>query len=145
MIASSTGQQMASFYIPWLAAAAASAPATLGPPNALIVEVGGFELPVLRLGLAISGVLMARYLAPRRTPPLGIGKAMVVTIIMLVIAATWVIESRPSLLFAFVVSIGLGFSGYALIELAGREIEGFVKRIFDRAAGLIDKLTGTDT
>lgn len=73
---------------------------------------------------------MARPLAPRGTPPLGLAKQLLVTAIMLVLAMTWVIDSRPGVLFTFVVSIGLGFSGYSLIELAGEELLDTMKAAF---------------
>lgn len=132
---------LAGFYLPWLAAAAASAHMP-GAADVLLIRIDGYEVPVLQLVLGLAGVLMARPLAPRREPPLGLLKQVLVTVIMLIATAAWVADSRPGVLFTFVVSIGLGFSGYALIELAGREIEAFVKRIFSAATGLLDSLPG---
>lgn len=134
---------LARFYGPWLAAAGiARSEQVSGPVSGLVVSFDGLELPVLQLGLAVAGVLMARPLAPRRSPPLGLLKSVLVTLIMTVIAASWVIEARPGLLFTFVVAIGLGFSGYAVIELAGRQIEEFVKSVFEAARGAIDTIAG---
>lgn len=128
-----TLHDLPSFYLPW--AAAAIAASTEAPiDTAHILHFEGLELPVLQMGLAIAGVLMARPLAPRRAAESGWVKHGLVTVIMLLIALAWVTESHPGLLYTFVVSIGLGFSGYALIELAGTQIETFIKRIFSSAA-----------
>ena len=132
---------LARFYLPWLAAAAV-AQGEAGPSHALTVQFDGTSVPVLQVVLAVAGVLMARPLAPKRVPPLGWIKSLLVTVIMLVVAASWVIEARPGLLFTFVVSIGLGFSGYALIELVGAQVQAFVKSAFEGAIGTLGKLTG---
>lgn len=134
---------LARFYAPWSAAATiASSEAASRQPGALTLAFDGLELPVLHLALAVAGVLMARPLAPRRSPPLGLVKSILVTLIMVVIAASWVIDAKPGLLFTFVVAIGLGFSGYAVIELAGKQIEEFVKSVFDAARAGIDNIAG---
>lgn len=138
------GHHLASFYIPWLAAAAASADLPGDESGFVIVDVGGIALPVVRLALAVAGVLLARLVAPRGDPPMSLGKALVVTVIMLLLACTWVIDDRPSLIFTFVVSIGLGFSGYSVIELAGSEIRDTVKAAGTAIRTKISKLTGTD-
>ncbi|MEQ1499157.1 MAG: hypothetical protein ABL914_10885 [Novosphingobium sp.] len=132
---------LARFYLPWLAAAAVAAEES-APSHALTVQFDGLSLPVLQLALALAGVLMARPLAPKRVPPLGWAKSLLVTVIMVLVAASWVIEARPGLLFAFVISIGLGFSGYALIELIGGQVQTFVKSVFEGAIGTLGKLTG---
>jgi hypothetical protein len=116
------------FYAAWtptlLFAGAASKPS----PSDIVLVAGGFDWPVVTLALAAIGVLAARPIAPKRNPPLGMAKNILVTLIMLVAALLWVLDSRPGLLFAFVVSIGLGFSGYTLIELLGDEIAAYIKR-----------------
>jgi len=63
---------------------------------------------------------------------------------MLVLVLLWIIESRPSWLYAFVVSIGLGFSGYSLVELFGEQVRSFVTDIFDKARSTIGR-KGDDT
>lgn len=134
---------LSSFYAPWLLAVAASAGAehpTL--PRDLVLNIQGVDVPVLQLALAVAGVLMARPLAPRREQERGLMRQVLVTVIMMIVAASWAVESRPGILFTFVVSIGLGFSGYALIELAGREIETVIKRIFAHVADSITSIGG---
>lgn len=128
---------LAGFYLPWIVAVAASAAEPAAQAGSLTVGFDGLQIPVLQAVLAVAGVLMARPLAPKREGETGWVKRLLVTIIMLVVALAWVVEARPGILFTFTVSIGLGFSGYALIELAGTEIEAFVKRIFARAAEML--------
>lgn len=121
---------LANFYFPWAASVAASlaaGPETTGP---MVFAFDGMSVPVLPLVLAMAGVLLARPPAPRSEKATGPVKFVLVTVIMLIVAAAWVAQSQPGVLFAFVVSIGLGFSGYSLIELAGSEIEAFIKGIF---------------
>lgn len=125
------------FYLPWLLALAAASREPLAPDAVLVLRFQGLELPALQLALAVAGVLMARPLAPRRNQERGVWRQLLITLIMLVVAVAWVTDSRPGVLFTFVVSIGLGFSGYALIELAGTEIETFIKRIFASATSLL--------
>ncbi len=108
------------FYVPWLMAVAAANLEPVRPP--MIVQFEGLELPLLQVGLAILGVLVARPLAPRRRQERGMLRQVLVTIAMLVVAVLWVSESQPRALFTFVVALGLGFSGYALVEAAGDEI-----------------------
>ena len=140
MIATFSIKTAASFYLPWLAAAAVAVKLPPEPDAPIILHFHGLELPVVQLILAAAGVLLSRPLAPRRTPPLGFGRQLLVTVIMLLVALTWAAEARPGMLFTFVVSIGLGFSGYALIEIAGQEIEAFVRRIFARITDALDRI-----
>ncbi|MBV1917597.1 MAG: hypothetical protein KUG65_06005 [Sphingomonadaceae bacterium] len=144
MIAAASINKAAGFYLPWLAAAAVAAQEPASSGNVTVIALQGIELPVLQLVLAIAGVLMARPLAPRRNPPLGWLKSIIVTVIMLIVAVGWVADARPGVLFTFVVSIGLGFSGYTLIEQAGTEIENFFRRIFSLATGALGSSTGKD-
>lgn len=126
------------FYLPWSAAVAASA--TSGGPAAIgatVLHWQGIDLPVVQAVLAIAGVLMARPLARKKEAALPLSHFLIVTAIMLVIALAWVSEYQPAVLFTFVVSIGLGFSGYSLIETAGDETEAIIKRVIAQAANAI--------
>lgn len=112
---------LVAFYFPWslsLAGAMVSGPAS----PSLVLQLDGMSVPLLPLALALVGVVLARPLAPRSERAIGTAKFILVTVIMMIVAAAWVAQSRPGVLLAFVVSIGLGFSGYSLIELAGAEI-----------------------
>ena len=123
-----TVHHLSHFYVPWSAALAASV-ATPSPAAPLVLHFAGIDLPVVQMVLAIAGVLMARPLARKREAGLPLSHFLIVTAAMVVVALAWVSESKPGILFTFVVAIGLGFSGYSLIEAAGKEIETFVKRV----------------
>lgn len=119
---------LAGFYAAWTPSLLFASSASKASPADVVIAAGGFEWPVVTLALAAIGVLAARPLAPKRNPPLSMAKNVLVSMIMLVAALLWVVDSRPGMLFAFVVSIGLGFSGYTLIELLGEEIGAYIKR-----------------
>lgn len=95
-----------------------------------LLSIGGLDVPLLTAAFAVLGVLLARPIAPRGNPPLSLAKNIVVTLILCLLVTAWVIDSRPGLLFAFIMAIGLGFSGLAIIELAGTEVLGVIRRIF---------------
>jgi len=119
------------FYAAWTPALLLTSATNRVSPAEFVIAAGGFDWPVVTMAIAAIGVLAARPLAPKRTPALSFWKGALVTLIMLVVALLWVLDTRPGLLFAFVVSIGLGFSGYTVIELMGEQISEAVKRIFD--------------
>ena len=83
-------------------------------------------------------------LARRTEAQLGWASFAAVTAIMLIVVLLWIVESRPGWLYAFVVSIGMGFSGYSLIELFGEQVRSFVTDIFDKARSTIGR-KGDDT
>lgn len=145
MIETHPMQALANFYVPWLAAAAVSATEP-APSGAMIVLDlgGGLQMPVVHSALAIAGVLMAFPLAPRRNPPLGRLRSVLVALIMIVIALAWVSQSRPNFLYTFVVAIGLGFSGFSLIELAGQELLGVVREFFSALRARIASIMGSN-
>jgi len=132
-IPSDTASGLASFYVPWAAALGASAFVPDAGGNYILIEFAGMEWPVLRLILAIAGVVLARPLAPRREPSPGLVKSISLTALMVFVACVWVIEARPGLLFTLVVAIGLGFSGYTLIELTGARVEAAARRVLEAA------------
>lgn len=121
-------ETLVGFYAAWTPTLLVASSASKASPADVVIAAGGFEWPVVTLAIAAVGVLAARPIAPKRTPPLSLAKNILVSLIMLVAALLWVIDSRPGMLFAFVVSIGLGFSGYTLIELLGAEIAEYIKR-----------------
>lgn len=118
------------FATAWLPTLAVSAAVNPAPrlAEAFLVPIGGIQVPLLTCGLGLLGVLLARPLAKRRETT-GWPGFLLVTAIMLIVVELWIVESRPGALFAFVIAIGLGFSGYSLIELVGTQISEFVKRI----------------
>jgi len=122
-----------SLLVPMLWPGSALAVASEGAGHAaapMIVTVGELSIPVITAGFAVIGVLAARPLSPRGNPPLSLARNILVTVILCLVSLFWVIESRPGLLFSFIVSIGLGFSGFAIIELAGAEVLAFLRRVF---------------
>lgn len=136
-----TLQHLTGFYVPWSAAVAAS---SVEPPpiDGLVLHLQGIDLPVVQAVLAVAGVLLARPLARKKEAALPLSHFLVVTAIMLLAALAWVSEARPGVLFTFVVAIGLGFSGYALIENAGEQIQTFVKRSIASAIDAIGSVWG---
>lgn len=136
-------EKISTFYAGWTPALLVASAAPKASPSDFVIVAGGVDWPVVTLAIAAIGVLAARPLSPKRNPPLPFWKSALVTLIMLVVALLWVLDTRPGLLFAFVVSIGLGFSGYTVIELMGEQIAETVKRIF--AALPIPKVGTTAT
>jgi hypothetical protein len=128
------------FMVGWLPAMAAVA---VAPPPApalgqmFLADVAGVPVPVVTCLFAVLGIGLSRLLARRSEAKLGWLSFAAVTAIMLIVVLLWIIESRPSWLYAFVVSIGLGFSGYSLIELFGEQVKSFVTDIFDKARSTI--------
>lgn len=118
-----------SFYLPWAAALAASSVEPAATAGATVLQFQGMHVPAVQAVLAIAGVLMARPLARKAESALPLSHFLIVTAMMLVIALAWVAQAQPGVLFTFVVAIGLGFSGYSLVEIAGAEIQNFVKRV----------------
>lgn len=134
------------FLTGWLPTMAAVSVAP--PPPALgqmfLVDLGGVPVPVVTCLFAVLGIGLSRLLARRTEAQLGWLSFAAVTAIMLIVVLLWIVESRPSWLYAFVVSIGLGFSGYSLIELFGEQVRSFVTDIFDKARSSIGR-KGDDT
>lgn len=128
------------FFAGWLPAAAVSGSVDVPDlAQAFVVPVAGYPIPVVTCGLGLLGVVLARPLARRGESELGLPLFLLVSAIMLIVVQLWIIESRPSWLFAFVVAIGLGFSGYSLIELLGQQMRDFATTIIDQAKGTIGR------
>lgn len=94
-----------------------------------LLTIGGLDVPVVTAAFAVLGVILARPLTPKGAVPLSPIKNALVTILLSMLALAWVIDSRPGLLFAFIMAIGLGFSGFAIIELAGAQALSFLRRL----------------
>jgi hypothetical protein len=140
-------KQLAAFYGPWamsvLAAAIGEPRLTAHAAPGIVVHIDSLAVPLLQGVLALVGVIMARPLAPRRETEVGWLRFGLVTAIMAIVAVIWVGQSHPGPLLTFVVSLGLGFSGYSLIEFAGREIEGMIKRLIGLSTGTTPGSAGT--
>ncbi len=111
---------------PALAATAATQPLHQATPYS--ADVLGVSVPIVTSAVAVAGVLLARPLSPKGNPPLSIGRNIAVSAILALLALVWVIDSQPGLLFALVVSIGLGFAGFSVIELIGAQIMAGLRR-----------------
>lgn len=124
------------FLIGWLPTMAAISVAPASAPELgqmFMIDLGGVPVPLGTCAFAVLGIGLSRLLARRTEASLGWLSFAAVTLIMLIVVLLWIIESRPSWLYAFVVSIGMGFSGYSLIELFGEQVRTFVTDIFDKA------------
>ena len=122
-----TPAHAASFYVPWTAALAASAslPSHLQP---FTIAIAGLQVPVVTCGLGAIGVLAARPLAHKQESTIGFGNFLLVSAILLIAIELWILQSKPDWLFAFVVSVGLGFTGFSVIELLGDEIREVIRQ-----------------
>lgn len=135
------------FYATWTPTAAiAAATDPVGIAVSTVWLVDGVEVPLVTCALGALGILSARPLARNREAKLPLWQFLLVSAIMLILVELWIIQSQPGWLFAFVVAIGLGFSGYSLIELLGEEIRGLVTSAFalarERIAGWIGSSKG---
>lgn len=111
---------------PAFAATAATQPLHQAAPYT--ANLLGVSVPVVTAIVAVVGVLLARPLSPKGNPPLSIGRNLAVSAILALLALVWVIDSQPGLLFAMVVSIGLGFAGFSVIELIGAQVMASLRR-----------------
>lgn len=131
-------------WLPTMAAVSVTPPPAPALGQMFLVDVGGVPVPVVTCLFAVLGIGLSRLLARRTEAQLGWLSFAAVTTIMLIVVLLWIVESRPSWLYAFVVSIGLGFSGYSLIELFGEQVRSFLTDIFDKARSTIGR-KGDDT
>lgn len=132
------------FLAGWLPALAVSSVADPAPIVAeWTVDLGGTAIPVVSAALGALGVLAARPLAVKQEAEHGWGRFALVTAILLIAIELWIIQSRPGWLFTFVVGIGLGFSGYSMIELLGDGLKGLVSSAFDQAKTKVGSVLGT--
>ncbi|MBA4781182.1 hypothetical protein [Blastomonas sp.] len=113
-------------WTPSFAATAATQPLHQATP--FTANLLGVSVPVVTAIVAVVGVLLARPLSPKGNPPLSLGRNLAVSAILALLALVWVIDSQPGLLFALVVSIGLGFAGFSVIELIGAQIMASLRR-----------------
>ena len=132
------------FAASWAVAALASVPLDKAAPQAeTVLLLGGVEIPIITAALGLLGVACARFLALPKERSLGTPRFLVVSLLMVVAVQLWIVEARPGWLFAFVLSIGLGFSGFSPIELLGDQVKETVKAGFEGARGAFAKLFKT--
>ena len=129
-------------YLPALGLVSAAPPPVPPLGQIFFVHVFGVPVPYVTVVIAILGIALSRPFAIKTEASLGWPLFAAVTLIMLIAVVLWIVGSRPGWLFAFVVSVGMGFSGYSLLELFGEEVKGFVRSIFARAKKLIPGTKG---
>ncbi len=120
-------------WVPALALSASVSPPAPSLGDMFLIDLGGVPVPVVTCVLAAMGIGMARPFAHRAEAKLGWPLFALVTLVLLTVAQLWVIESRPSWLFAFVVAFGMGFSGYSLLEMFGEQVKDIVRHGFEKA------------
>lgn len=98
---------------------------------AVILQLGGIDIPVVTCALGLLGVIASRFLALPQEKSLGTPRFLTVSLLMIVLVQVWIVEAQPGWLFAFVIAIGVGFSGFSLIELLGDQIKEAVKGAFN--------------
>lgn len=126
-------------WLPTLAAALVVPDATVPLGDRFLIDVAGLPVPFVTCILGALGIFAARPFTRTAEQELGWKLRLLVTLIMLMVTQLWIVESRPGWLFAFVVAIGLGFSGYSLLELFGAQVQDFIRRAFEGATGTIGK------
>ena len=89
----------------------------------------GLDVPVASAILAVLGVVLARPIAPRGPAPLTLWQTVCVYCLTTLLLLAWVVESRPGILFTFVMAIGLSFSILSVLELIGDQAREFFGRI----------------
>lgn len=126
-------------WLPLLGVAIAVPEPAMPISERFVVDLAGLPIPVVTCILGVVGLALSRPFTRRAEAELGAPLRVLVTLIMLILVELWIIESRPGWLFAFVVAIGLGFSGFSLLELFGDQVKDFIRRAFQSAAGTIGK------
>lgn len=124
-------------WLPTLAVAIVVPDAHTPLGDRFLLDAYGLPIPVVTCILGAVGIIAARPFTVRTEAELGWKLRLLVSFILLVTVQLWIIESRPGWLFAFVVAIGLGFSGFSLLELFGEQVKDFMRRAFAGAANTI--------
>lgn len=127
MIAPIPFTKFASGWLPMLAASAVVDPAPR-LADAWPIALGGLSLPGFTCLLGVVGVLLGRPLARRQESKLSWPMFAIVSAILLISIEVWIADSRPPALFAFVLAVGVGFSGFSLIELVGEQLRDMLMR-----------------
>jgi len=126
-----------SVWLPTMAVAVAVPDVATPLGDRFLIDAWGLPIPVVTCILGAIGVIAARPFTVRAEADLGWKLRLLCGFIMLVVVELWIIESRPGWLFAFVVAIGLGFSGYSMLELFGSQVKDFVRRVFAGATNTV--------
>ncbi len=133
--------KFAALWLPTLAVAVVVPDVHTPLSQRFMIDLAGLPIPVVTCILGLVGIIAARPFTVRAEAELGWKLRLLVSFIMLVLVELWIVESRPGWLFAFVVAIGLGFSGFSLLELFGEQVRDFIRRAF---AGATSTIKGPD-
>lgn len=112
----------------------AAAPAA-GP---LVVQLLGYDIPVVSAAFGMIGVVLALALAPPPKRRLGRGQTWALRILLVLLTLTLVVYDQKSPLVSLGWAIGLGFSGYTVIELLGAMVPDKLRGIFGTAPNTND-------
>jgi hypothetical protein len=132
-----TFAKFAAVWLPTLAVAIVVPDVQTPLGDRFLFDAYGLPIPFVTCALGLIGIIAARPFTIRAEADLGWKLRLLVSFIMLTVVQLWIIEARPGWLFAFVVAIGLGFSGFSLLELFGEQVKDFVRRAFAAAANTI--------
>lgn len=134
---SATAVSAGKFFAVWtpVALAAMAIDPTPRLADLFMITIGGVAVPPVTCVLGALGIAAARPLARKGEQQLSLTLFLLVSAIMLILVELWIVEHRPSALYTFVVAIGLGFSGYSLIELVGHEIQAAIASRIRTLAG----------
>ncbi|MFB0874585.1 MULTISPECIES: hypothetical protein [unclassified Sphingobium] len=130
-----------SIFLPgWSGAALAAGVGDTHAPAQAIVRLAwlGLDVPIASALFVVLGVVLARPIAPKGPAPLSLWQTLCVYALTALLLLAWVIESRPGILFAFVMSIGLSFSILSVLEAIGDQARDF----FTRLGGAVFKSKG---
>lgn len=124
----------------WSGAALATGVTDGHTPSQAIVRLAwlGLDVPVASALFVVLGVVLARPIAPKGPAPLSLWQTLCVYALTALLLLAWVIESRPGILFAFVMAIGLSFSILSVLEAIGDQARDF----FIRLGGAVFKSKG---
>ena len=96
-------------------------------PGAIILF--GEQVPVVAMGLSLTGLVLARYIAPAPTRVLTRSQATALTLLLVVIDVAAVLTLQPGPGMAVATGVGLGASGLLSIEFFGGRIADILKTI----------------
>lgn len=105
----------------------ASVVPAIGPATVTLL---GYDLPVLSAILGVAGVVLALALAPPPKRPLTGGQGWALRIVLVLLTLALIIYDEKTPLISLGWAIGLGFSGYTVIELLGSMIPGRLRALF---------------
>lgn len=117
-------------------AAGPAMPPSFGPP---LIVIFGFDVPVLSALFGVLGVLLARRVAPPSAVDARLGREgrAALTVLLALGVLALIIAGQKQPIVALGWSIGLGFSGIAVVELLASAVMGSARvalKAFTRGA-----------